>query len=133
MRPSTQRLDSGFLQCLIYHRGDCVGVETDQRCPSPDKYATVGTSRSGILEIISHCSTHFYRQGHLFYALAFALNSNGAGFPIDVVEGQLDYLCSAQAEPRQQKQNAVVALTCCRFPITGVYDPLDLFGRKEFR
>ena len=127
-------LNSCSFQCPVHQRTNCEGVgEPDQRRFAPDEYATTGTIRSGLPQIVGHRCAHFDRQGHLCHPLAFAPDCDQAGFPVDIVQPQSHYFAGSQPQLRQHKQNGVVAPANRGIPIAGVQDTLDLLARKELR
>ena len=56
-----------------------------------------------------------------------------AAFPVEIVQGHGGDLAAAQAEPREQHQDGVVAPTRRRSPIARRQQPFDLFGRQRLR
>ena len=109
-------LNCCFFQSPVHQRTDCYGIgETDQRRFASDEDATTGTIRPGMAQIVGHRGAHFDRQWHLYHPLAFAPDRDQADLPVDIVQPQSRYFAASKPQPRQQKQNGIVALCLWRY------------------
>ncbi|MEI9986089.1 MAG: hypothetical protein WDN69_24685 [Aliidongia sp.] len=112
------------------------GRRADEASPGrtgPNEDAACRTSRPVLTQIVDQGCPDIRRQRQPCQPLTFAVHNDLAAFPIEIVQGHGGDLAAAQAEPREQHQDGVIATTRRLPTITRRQQTFDLFGRQRFR
>ena len=123
------RLHTGFLERAGNKGGDSYGVGEPLYWGSQaDENASVVAGRTSLFQVKGQCLTDVMGQREFGSTGSLSFNGDLCCIPIDIVQGEGDDFTSPNAEPGQQEQDGMVALSLRRLTITMIQDALHLMG-----
>jgi hypothetical protein len=123
------RLHAGSFERAGDKGGDSDGVgESLEWGSQANENASAGAGRTSLFQVTGQCFTDVMGQREFGSAGPFPLNGEFCCIPIDIVQCEGDDFASPNAEPGQQEQDGVIALSLRRLTIAMIQDALDLTG-----
>jgi hypothetical protein len=123
------RLHAGSLERAGNKGGNSDGVgESLEWGSQTNENASAEARRTSLFQVTGQCLTDVMGQRKFGSAGPFPFNGELCCIPIDIVQCEGDDFASPNAEPGQQEQDGVIALSLRRLTITMIQDALDLMG-----
>ncbi len=100
---------------------------------STNEHGPRRTARAVATDVVRHCLAHIQRERDSVLAVAFPVNDQLTGIPVEVLESQVRDLPRTKAEAGQQQQDGAVAAPTRGVAVTAPDEPAHLLRRDEAR